>query len=221
MFDIGHIAFKAWGYPLSYLEMIGVLFGLAAVWLMAKEKRAGWLFGLVNVVLAALLYYQVQLYSDFFLQIYFFATNLYGWWYWKGPDASPVPTPVRTLDRWGWVMAIAFTAVGTYVIGHAISRLHLWFPSLFPHAAAYPFADTVVLTLSLVAQYLLARKVVDSWLLWIAVDVLATYLYFQKYVWFLAFEYLIFTFLALLGWLHWRKQMRFKQTLKHSGQRPS
>lgn len=211
LFDIKCIAFDILGYQLSYLELTGVLFGLIAVYLMALEKRSGWLFGLVNVVLAAILYFQIQLYSDFFLQFYYFATNLYGWWFWKGThnqsDTTSQSRKISHLDLkdWGWVIACA--TIGTVLIGNIINRLHLFFPVLFTQPAAYPFADTVVLTLSLIAQYLMAKKVVESWILWIAVDVLATYLYAQKLVWFLSFEYFVFTILAVIGWRHWRKAM--------------
>lgn len=211
LFDIQCVAFNLWGYQLSYLELTGVLFGLTAVYLMAIEKRSGWLFGIVNVVLAAILYFQIQLYSDFFLQFYFFVTNVYGWWYWKGSRDKSGEVKAQKITRldlrgWGWVIGIS--VAGTLVIGNIINRLHLFFPVLFTHPASYPFADTVVLTLSLIAQYLMAKKVADSWLLWIGVDILATYLYAQKEVWFLSFEFLVFTFIAFMGWLHWRRTMK-------------
>lgn len=208
-FDIQYIAFRVLDYDLSWLELTGVSFGLLAVWLTGREKAAGWLVGLVNIVLAAILYYQIRLYSDFFLQGYYFATNLYGWYFWtknrRKTGLEPekrVPVSNLTQKQWLWVILIALT--GTIVIGNIINRLHLFLPALFPEPAAYPFADTVVLTVSLIAQYLMTRKILECWLLWIGVDLLAAYLYFQKDVLFLSLEYLIFTALAYAGWRKWK-----------------
>src|SRR5688572_31840836 len=85
-FDIESIFFTALGYEMSYLEFFGTLAGAIAVWLSAKANVWSWPIGIVNVVLSFFLFYQVQLYPDVFLQLFFFVANLIGWWRWVNPD---------------------------------------------------------------------------------------------------------------------------------------
>src|SRR4051812_6747598 len=85
LFDIQNIFFRVLGYPMSYIEFFGVLFGLLAVWLSAKANIWSWPLGITNVILAFFLYYQVQLYPDMFLQVFFLVTNIIGWIRWANP----------------------------------------------------------------------------------------------------------------------------------------
>ncbi|MBK9960819.1 MAG: nicotinamide mononucleotide transporter [Saprospiraceae bacterium] len=80
-FNVGHTMFSLLGYPVSYMEFVGTVFGIAGVWLAAKANILTWPVGLVNIILFFLIFYQVQLYSDMFLQIYFFMISLYGWFF--------------------------------------------------------------------------------------------------------------------------------------------
>ena len=81
-FSVKNIAFSAYGYDMSWLELVATFAGLAAVWLSAKERIINWPIGLVNVVLSFFVFFQFNLYSDMLLQIYFFLTGVYGWWQW-------------------------------------------------------------------------------------------------------------------------------------------
>ncbi len=84
-FDIDSIFFEMWGYPMSYLEFFGTIAGAVAVWLAARANIWSWPIGLINVTLFFFLFFQVQLYPDMFLQIFFFVTNVIGWWRWAHP----------------------------------------------------------------------------------------------------------------------------------------
>jgi nicotinamide mononucleotide transporter len=205
-FSVDHEMFSVWTYPVSYIEFFGTVFGIAAVWLAAKSKILTWPVGLVNIALFFLIYYQVQLYSDMFLQLYFAAVALYGWFFWK--DDQKKKKSVRKLSTSerlrlaGWIALC--TAAGSYVISH----LHLWIPDLFPEKAAFPFWDTLVAVASIFANTLLARRVIENWPIWIAVDLLCIVLYVSKGIYFVAFEFLIFTILAAYGWRQWEKESR-------------
>src|SRR5688500_11296213 len=84
-FDIDQIFFTIWGYEMSYLEFFGTIAGAIAVCLSAKANVWSWPIGLINVTLFFFLFYQVQLYPDMFLQVFFFITNIMGWWRWTHP----------------------------------------------------------------------------------------------------------------------------------------
>jgi nicotinamide mononucleotide transporter len=106
----------------------------------------------------------------------------------------------------------ALIVIATVVFGFLISKIHLWSPDLFPKPAAYPYADTWVAVSSIVANTLLARRILENWVIWIAVDVVCVYLYFSKDIVFVSFEYLIFLMLAIFGHMIWFKEWRKAET---------
>lgn len=75
-----HIPIGAGGYDLSWIEAVGTVAGLLCIWLASTEKIANYAFGLINVTLFAIIFFQIQLYASLLLQIFFFAANVYGWY---------------------------------------------------------------------------------------------------------------------------------------------
>lgn len=203
-FEIGNTAFKALGYPVSYVELIGTLFGFISVYFASKTNILTWPTGIVNEAFLFILFFQVQLYADMFLQIYFFAVTLYGWYKWnsKLPDNK-----ISALDFNSKIVLLTSVLAGMLLAGFFFSNIHLYLPRYFAIPAAYPFADSFVMVASIVATILLARKKIETWYLWIAVDAVCTGLYFKKEVYFLSLEYFAFLGLASYGLYHWKKQM--------------
>lgn len=81
-FNVNTTLFTVLGYQMSYIEFFGTILNLLSVYLVAKNKIWTWPIGNIAVVLFAILFFQIQLYSDFIEQIYFFITGFYGWWAW-------------------------------------------------------------------------------------------------------------------------------------------
>jgi nicotinamide mononucleotide transporter len=212
LFDIQNIFFTVMGYPMSYIEFFGVLFGLLAVWLSAKAHIWSWPLGIANVTLSFFLYYQVQLYPDMFLQIFFLVTNIIGWIRWanpkKGEEDLKNELRVSYMDRKQFVLISALGIVGTIILGSIASRLHEWLPRLFPVSSAFPYADSFITIMSVLTTFLMIRKKVENWIIWIVIDVVATYLYYVKGVKFLSLEYFIFTILASFGLWNWIREYR-------------
>lgn len=196
------IFFEVLGYPVSYLEFISVCFGLLAVYLAAKENILTWPLGLINIITAFFLFYRVQLYSDMFLQIYFFAISLYGWYFWRKEKTEHIP--LKYLSFFEKAKVLIIILLGTFIFGWFIQDIHLYFPKLFQVPASYPYADTFIAVASIVANTLLARRVIENWVIWITVDVLCVFLYFDKNIKFIALEYFIFLLLAIFGLKSWR-----------------
>lgn len=197
---------------MSYVEFFGTLAGFVAVWLAAKGHVLSWPVGIINVVLLFFLFYQVQLYPDMFLQVYFFGTNLAGWWRWKNPEQFEADQrkelKVSFLTPGFRIAGAATVLTGTLTLGFAAARLHQWAPALFSLPSAFPVADSFVTVASILAQYWMLQKKAECWILWILADVVATVLYFQKGILFLSLEYGVFCFIALAGFLNWSKQYR-------------
>lgn len=209
-FSIQHIFFTALGYSVSYVEFIGTLTGLLCVVLAARDHILTWPVGLINVSCFFILFWQLQLYADMFLQVYFFATGIYGWifWYRKKPEHEPVYA-LQRIQRWWLGVAAVLLSAAT---GFVISRLHVWWPRVFEHPAAWPYTDSIVAVLSVIANILLAKRIWENWLLWVTVDVIATYIYFQKDVKFLGIQYFILLIIAAMGLVKWWKTYH-QQTL--------
>jgi len=197
---------------MSYLEFFGVLTGGVAVWLSAKGNIWSWPLGIVNVTLTFFLVFQVQLYPDMFLQIFFFITNLIGWWRWTHPDKGEEDKknelrvsrmPVKKL-----ILLSGLTIIGTVAFGTFAKNLHDLFPKAFSMPSAYPYWDSFVAVISITATYLMVQKKVECWVAWIVADVIATILYFSKGVLFLSFEYFVFCLIAAFGFWKWQQDAK-------------
>ncbi len=215
-FDIHHIFFTVLGYPMSYLEFFGVLFGLVAVALSAKANIWSWPIGVVNVVLAFFFYYQIQLYPDMLLQVFFGITNLIGWWRWAHPrpeeEDSKKELKVSHIKFNQLILIVFIGLAGTFLFGFLASNLHEWLPTLFSSPSSFPYADSFILVISIVATFLMIQKKIECWVIWIFVDLVATVLYFVKGAKFYSIEYLLLTILAAFGLWSWVKEMNAYKT---------
>ncbi|KAB7732165.1 nicotinamide riboside transporter PnuC [Rudanella paleaurantiibacter] len=221
IFDISSIFFTIWGYPMSYLEFFGVVTGGVAVWLSTQGNVWSWPVGAVSVVLFFFLFYQIQLYPDMFLQVFFLVTNLQGWWRWTHPKPDEAiqegtkhvgelkisRTPTRQLVIWSSAGLLATGLLGTFA-----NNLHTLFPVLFSQPSAFPYIDSFTTTMSVVATFLMIQKRVECWYVWLVVDIVLTYIYYVKDVKLVAAEYLVFCFVALQGaWLWTREYQSYRQ----------
>ncbi len=203
-FEIKNIAFQIWDYPISYVELIGTSFGLLSVYFASRANILTWGTGIVNEIFLFILFFQVQLYADMFLQIYFFVVTLYGWYNW---NSKTIETKISQTSFRNKILLAVSILIGTLISGFLFTNIHLYLPTYFKIQAAYPFTDSFVMVSSIVATVLLAKKKIENWYLWIAVDLVCVVLYFKKGVYFLSLEYFIFLGLASYGLYHWKKQL--------------
>ena len=208
--DIDNTIFQVAGYPVSYVELAGTLFGLAAVYYATKAKLLTWLTGIINEFFFFILFFQVQLYADMFLQIFFFAVTLYGWHNWKRKNTL---FNISHLSHRTIILISLTITIGTLISGYSFSNIHLYMPGYFKIPAAYPFIDSFIMVCSIMATYLLAKKKIENWHLWIIVDICCIVLYSVKGIYFLALEYLIFLCLASYGLYRWNKEMINDQSI--------
>lgn len=205
MFDIENIAFSLPGYPISYIELIGTLFGLISVYWASRTNILTWPSGIINEIAFFILFYQVQLYSDVLLQVFFFAATVYGWINWRnGPNKKSISHLTNKFKRW-YIIAIC---IGTITLGALMSEIHTFLPEYFAKEASFPYIDAFTTCASIVATILLARKNIETWIIWIIVDLVCIVLYFIKGIPVVAFEYIIFLMLCLLGWRNWNKELK-------------
>jgi nicotinamide mononucleotide transporter len=184
---------------MSILEAIAVVFGISCVILTIRQHMACWPTGLIMVVLYIWIFYEAKLFSDMALQVVYIFLQIYGWHHWASGGSRENPLPVSLLGwkaRAGWLVA---AAIGASALGYG---MHRW------AGAALPYWDAAAAVLSLIAQWFLARKVLESWILWIAVDLLSIGIYGVKGLYLTMGLYVVFLGLAIGGLFAWKKELR-------------
>jgi nicotinamide mononucleotide transporter len=202
LFDVKETFFTVFEHPVSYVEFIGTILGLISVFLAARANIFTWPTGIANAIFFLVIFYQIQLYSDMFLQMYFCGMGVYGWFTWRY-KAEHHQSAIRTLSNSDRLKLAAFIAAVTLMIGTLISRIHLLLPQIFEKPASYPYIDTFIAISSVLAVILLARRIFETWVLWVLVDITSIGLYSVKGVKLIALEFVIFLALAVLGVLSW------------------
>lgn len=212
LFDIHSIFFEVLNYKMSYLEFYAVICGVGAVILSTMGNIWSWPIGILNVVLSSFFYYQIQLYPDMFLQVFFFVTNIVGWWRWANPkpgeNDKKNELKISFMSRKQFLLSCLVGLVGTFFIGTMASKLHEWFPAVFSLPSSSPYADSFILVMSIVTTFFMIEKKVECWIIWIVVDVVATYLYFFKGANFFALEYFLFPIIAGFGLWNWIREYK-------------
>jgi nicotinamide mononucleotide transporter len=219
-FDIKNIFFTILGYEMSHLEFWATVTGGFAVWLSAKENVWSWITGLVNVVLASIMFYQIQLYPDMFLQGFFFVTNIIGFWMWKFPKAvesnQKNELKITKLPIWTSGILILGGLVCTFLLGTFSKNLNQIFPTIFSLPSAFPFIDSFTTVMSIIATFMLMKKKVEAWWMWLAIDIISTYMYYVKEVKLYAILYFVFCIIAAFGALDWTRKWKNELELLES-----
>lgn len=182
--------------PVTWAELIGDATGIACVWLTARRNLWNWPVGLLNNAFFFLLFWWAKLYGDAVLQAVFAVLGVYGWWAWTRPEAHAVP--VRRTTAREWAVLLPLTAVGTTLVARWLAT-HTDSP--------VPRWDALVLCLSLAATYAQARKHLESWWLWIAVDVISVPLYAARRLYPTAALYAVFLVLCFVGLRTWTREL--------------
>jgi nicotinamide mononucleotide transporter len=184
--------------PISALEVVAVIFGIVSVFLSVRENIWSWPTAIVNVSLFFVLFYQSGLYSDMGLQVVYFLLSVYGWYEWLhgGPERTALRvsrTAVRT-----WIVLAAIAIVVWLSLGRLTSRLP---------GASLAYLDAGTTTTSLVAQWMMTRKLLENWLLWTIVDVVYVGMFIYKDLYLTAFNYGVYLVLAVAGYISWKRSL--------------
>jgi nicotinamide mononucleotide transporter len=181
----------------SPLEVVAAAFGVISVYLSTRQNIWSWPTAIVNVALYAVVFYQGRLYGQMGLQPIYLGLSIYGWYEWlHGGEhrtelhvSSASPRLIATLAVLNLVAWLALVAV------------------LRRTDAALPWLDALLTTTSLVAQWMMTRKILENWLLWIALDVVYVPMFFSQRLYATALLYAAFLVLAAMGYVEWRRSL--------------
>lgn len=188
-------AFTAFGAPTSWAEVLGFVTGAVCVWLVGRQSAWNWPIGIANNLVWILLFATAGLYADSGLQIVYIALAVWGWSNWvRGAGGAVLPVTGTSTAEWGWLAAagVGGGAALTVLLETATS-------------STVPFWDAVTTVLSLLATWGQASKRWESWLLWIAADLIYIPLYLHKGLTLTALLYAGFLLLCVRGLLAWRR----------------
>ena len=181
------------------LEIVASLFGVISVYLSARENIWSWPTALVNVLLSVPVYFAARLYSDMGLQFVYAALSLYGWYEWLYGGENRTELPVSRVPR-GRIPLLAVIAVATTALLGTIAWRYT--------NASWPYLDATLTAVSLIAQWMMTRKLLENWALWIAVDLVYVPLLAYKGLYAFALLYVVFLGLAIAGHVEWRRSWR-------------
>ncbi|MFB3852799.1 MAG: nicotinamide riboside transporter PnuC [Vicinamibacterales bacterium] len=183
---------------MTWLEVVGVVFGFIAIWLTVREDWRCWPAGLACVAAYAAVFWEARLYAAAVLQILYAALALYGWHSWVRGGEDRGALKVTRSPRRALAGLLAAGTVAAVILGTALRRFT---------DAALPASDAATTAFSLVAQALQTRKWIENWLIWIAVDAVYLAMYLSQGLYLTTLLYAAFLVLAVLGWRAWRRSM--------------
>lgn len=188
---------------MSLIEIIAVLFSLICIWLAVKKHVLNWPIGIIAVLAYMMLFYREKLYADMVLQIIFMIQGFYGWYNWvqKKEQQEISITTLSTKERIRYISSILILSI---IWSYVLIR--------FTNASS-PIVDSFVSTISLVANWLMAKKKIENWILWVFADAIYIMLFWYKELYLSSFVYFIFLFLAIKGYLEWNKKSDIKKDL--------
>lgn len=187
-------AFTAWGADFTWIELVAFVL---SVWMVVCNMRVqvlGWPLALVSSLLYALLFLDGRLFGEAGLQVFFAAMAAWGWWQWlRGRDAAGGLLVVRPLSaRIGWRVTLA-CLVGYPILVAILERI----------ADASPRLDALPTIGSIAGQFLLGRKYIENWPVWLVVNIVSVALFATRGLWLTVLLYALFAAMSVAGWRAW------------------
>ena len=186
------------------LELTAIFFGLLSVWFAKKDNI--WVFptGIINTTIYVYLLWKWSLLGDMMINFYYVIMSIYGWYHWTRKKDNVVEYPISrmTLSEKKWSIIIFVLTILFVVTVYTIF-------DKFTHWTSY--ADTFVTGIFFVGMWLMAKRKIENWILWIVGDVISIPMYFAKGYTFTGIQYLIFTIIAIYGYLEWKRTLQEKK----------
>jgi nicotinamide mononucleotide transporter len=177
-------------------EWVAVAAGLTYVVLIMQQRRLGWIFGGISSVILMVLAARARLPMAALLQFSYVVAAVYGWWAWSRAEQA------KRITRWhlrGHLLAMA----GCLVISLGLARL-----LAVEGSSAFPFTDSLVACVGLVATWMVARVYLENWLYWIVVDAVSVYLFFTQGLVLSSLLFLTYLVIATIGYFNWLEKSR-------------
>ncbi|HZK77720.1 MAG TPA: nicotinamide riboside transporter PnuC [Gemmatimonadaceae bacterium] len=189
---------------MNRFEIVAAVFGVISVFLSVRQNIWSWPTAIVNVGMYIVVFYRSKLYSDTGLQVVYVVLNFYGWYQWLYGGKNRTELPVsRTGARRGAILVV-IGAVSTAALGTFVSH---------NTDASLPYMDALTTSTSLVAQWMMTKKLLENWIVWVAVDVVYIGMYIYKDLYVTSLLYAIFLGLSVMGYLQWKRSLATREAV--------
>jgi nicotinamide mononucleotide transporter len=183
----------------SVLELVAVVFAIAYLVLAVKESSLCWYAAGISTLIFLFIFWDVKLYMESGLQIYYLGMAFYGWHQWQGAQGEATSLPVSRWSAAQHVKALALIAVLTFASGSLLNS---------GTDANMPYLDSFTTWASVVTTFMVARKILENWLYWLVIDSVSIYLYLDRELYFTSLLFAIYIVIIFFGWFAWNRSYR-------------
>ncbi len=184
------------------IEILGAILGLLYIFFSIRQHILTWPTGLFTSLLYTAVFFQSGFYADMGLQVYYVVISIYGWYYWlKGgkKEVKSNEVPVTNVSRKLWAKLLIATILIYAVILFVLKQYT---------DSTVPVMDSLTTALSITATWMLAKKYIEHWLIWVFVDLVSAGLYIYKGLWPTVILFIVYTVMAVLGYIEWKKDLK-------------
>jgi len=182
----------------SLLELAAVLFAIAYLILAVRQNIACWYAAFISTTIFLYVFWQVNLYMESGLQVYYLAMAVYGFWHWRHSHDEGAALPVSTW-RIAWhVCAISFIAVATLISGYLLTDTD----------QRLAYVDSFTTWGSVVTTFMVTRKILENWIYWLVIDGVSIFLYLDRELYFTALLFAAYIVIIFFGWFAWLRDYR-------------
>lgn len=192
-------AFLDWAFS-HMVELIATIFGLIYVWLSIRQSLYTWPAGIITSLLYCLVFFEAKFYAGMGLQVYYLIISVYGWWSWRQDGQSGSAgekLKVSYTDSGLWIKLFILNLLLTFLMYYILGTYT---------DSPLPFGDSFTTSLSIIATWMLARKKIEHWLIWIFIDLVSAALYLYRGLYPTVFLFVVYTVMAGIGFYEWRKE---------------
>lgn len=187
-----------WIYQ-HYVELLGTAFSIAYLYFSIKQNILLWPLGIISAIFYLVVFYQSKFYADMALNGYYLVISIYGWIIWRrAREKMGMKMPITRLKLKLGLVLIIVTGILYFVIGKI---LYLYTDS------PIPYWDAFTTSASIVATWMLAKKILEHWIIWVIVDLVSLGLYIYRGLYPTTFLFAVYTTMAVIGFIKWRKEL--------------
>ncbi len=183
---------------MNSLEIVAAVFGVVSVFLSVRQNIWSWPTAIINVGLYIFVFFESKLYADTGLQVVYVVLNAYGWYHWLYGGKNRTELAVSKVSARLAVLLLSVGAASAAIIGTFLAQ---------QTDAALPYMDAATTSTSLVAQWMMTRKLLENWIIWVAVDVVYIGMYIYKALYVTSVLYFVFLLLSVMGYRQWKRSL--------------
>ncbi|MDC1119322.1 nicotinamide riboside transporter PnuC [Gammaproteobacteria bacterium] len=186
----------------SLLELAAVIFAVAYLVLAVRENSLCWYAAGISTLIFLFIFWDVKLYMESGLQIYYLAMAFYGWYQWRGANRETANLRVSKWRAKQHVIALALIATLTFISGSLLNS---------GTDANLPYLDSFTTWASVVTTFMVTRKILENWFYWLVIDSVSIYLYLDRELYFTSLLFAIYIVIIFFGWFAWKRSYRQRE----------